>query len=119
MIRVRAGLRVSLPFGLFANCATFVFKVADLATVHERLKGEGSLLSAAALSPSREGRRLRITKKGRTVIDGPFTESKEMIGGFVIMEMPSMDAAVAYATEYAEILLLGQDAVELDIRVAR
>jgi hypothetical protein len=62
---------------------------------------------------------LRMTTKGRAVIDGPFTESNELIGGFVIMEVPSMEAAVTTAIEYAETLLLAQDAVEVDVRVAR
>lgn len=103
-----------------ATASTEKGAVADLSAVHERLKASGNFLSAAALLPSRDAKRLQFErKKRRVVLDGPFTESKEMIGGFVIMEMASMDAAVAYATEYAEILLLGQDTLEIDVRLAR
>lgn len=103
-----------------ATASTEKGGVADLTAVHERLKKSGTFLSAASLLPSREARRLQFQKKkNRVVIDGPFTESKEMIGGFVVMEMESMEAAVAYATEYAEILLLGQDFLELDVRHVR
>jgi len=48
-----------------------------------------------------------------TILDGPFSESKELIGGFALMELASMDAAVAMATRYAE--LLG-GTLEMDIR---
>ncbi len=90
--------------------------VADLSAVHARLKGQGSYLGMGILTPSSQAKRLRFAGKKRTVLDGPFTESKEMIGGYAILEMPDVDAIVTYATDYAEILLLAADTLEIDIR---
>jgi len=70
------------------------------------------LLGTEALRPSSEGIRLRYKNGKRTVIDGPFTESKELIAGFSIMEAASIDEAAAWAWRFAE--LFGE--VEMDIR---
>jgi hypothetical protein len=70
------------------------------------------LLATEALRPSSEGIRLRYKDGKRTVIDGPFTESKELIAGFSIMEAPSIDEAAAWASRFAA--LFGD--VEMDIR---
>ena len=70
------------------------------------------LLATEALRPSSEGIRLRYTGGKRTVIDGPFTESKELIAGFSIMEAPSIEEAAAWASRFAA--LFGD--VEMDIR---
>ena len=70
------------------------------------------LLSREALRPSSEGIRVRFRDGKRTVIDGPFTESKELIAGFSIMEVPSRDEALAWTSRFAA--LIGD--VEMDIR---
>jgi hypothetical protein len=70
------------------------------------------LLGTEALRPSSEGIRLRYKDGKRTVIDGPFAESKELIAGFSIMEASSIDEAAAWAWRFAE--LYGD--VEMDIR---
>jgi hypothetical protein len=99
-----------------ATSSTEQGKVTDLSAVHERLKAAGTFLGAAALTPSSQARRLQFQGKKRTIVDGPFAESKELIGGYAILEMPSLDAITAYATDYADILLLGADTLEIDIR---
>lgn len=70
------------------------------------------LLATEALRPSSEGLRLRYANGKRTVIDGPFTESKELIAGFSIMEAPAIDEVAAWAWRFAELF----DEVEMDIR---
>jgi hypothetical protein len=99
-----------------ATSSTEQGNVADLSAVHERLKAAGTFLGAATLTPSSQARRLQFQGKKRTLIDGPFAESKELIGGYAILEMRSLEAITAYATDYAEILLLAADTLEIDIR---
>lgn len=70
------------------------------------------VLTAGALQPSARGLRLRFRDGKRTVIDGPFTESKELIAGFSILEVPSIDDAVAIGTRFAAII----GDIEIDIR---
>ncbi len=70
------------------------------------------LLADEALQPSRHGVRLKFRGGNVTVIDGPFTESKELIAGFSILELPSVQAAIPWATRFAA--LFGE--IEIDIR---
>jgi hypothetical protein len=62
----------------------------------ERLSSEGKIISARPLE--KEGKFVS-GKKGRVVADGPFAESKEAVGGFFMLNVDSMDAAVAIAKE--------------------
>ncbi len=68
----------------------------------ERSKKEGVLVDTGGLLPSKEGVRLRLSKGKLTVTDGPFTESKEVIGGWAIFKTDSKDEAVRVATEFME-----------------
>ena len=74
--------------------------------------GRGELLSRETLQPSSKGVRLRFRGGKRTVIDGPFAESKELVAGFVIVDVPSKEDAMHYATKFAD--LIGD--IEIDIR---
>ncbi len=56
----------------------------------------GVMLAGEGLHPSRIGKRIRFSGKNRTVIDGPFTETKELVGGFWILNVKDMDEAVAW-----------------------
>ena len=62
-----------------------------------RLKERGALLASNSLRS--ESVRLRLQGGRRSVLDGPFTESKELIGGFFLLEVPSREQALVYAEE--------------------
>lgn len=83
-----------------------------------RLKTEmtkaGVLVRSLKLEPSSNGKRLAFTDNKVRVIDGPFSESKELIGGFAVMELSGMDEAIDMCRRYAEIL---GGTLEIDIRV--
>jgi hypothetical protein len=81
--------------------------------VLDELTREGVLVSAATLAPSAKGARYRKTGGARTWTDGPFTESKELVAGFSVVELPSLAEAKAWAEAYAAIL--GDN--EVDVRV--
>jgi hypothetical protein len=72
----------------------------------------GELLVTERLRPSSEGVRLRFSRGKRAIIDGPFTESKELIAGYSITRSDSRDEVVMWATRFAD--LIGD--VEIDIR---
>ena len=72
----------------------------------------GVLLSVGSLAPSSGAARLRNFGGKKTVVDGPFAESKELIGGFVVLELGSRAEAIDWAGRYADVL--GE--IELDIR---
>jgi len=63
---------------------------------NEEMVKAGVMLAGEGLHPSKSGKRIRFSGKNRTVIDGPFTETKELIGGFWILQVKDMDEAVAW-----------------------
>ena len=71
--------------------------LAAMGRYNDELKTAGVLLGLAGLLPSAEGRRVKFAGGDRTVIDGPFPESKELIAGYWILQVPSMDEAVEWA----------------------
>ena len=64
---------------------------------------EGTLVDTGGLLPSKEGFRVRLAGGKLSVTDGPFTESKEVIGGWAILDAPSKAEAVRLATEFMEL----------------
>ena len=73
----------------------------------------GVLVGANHLQSSEKARRLVFTNNDLQVIDGPFSESKELIGGFAVLELSGIDEAIALSRRYAAIL---GGTLEIDIR---
>jgi hypothetical protein len=71
-----------------------------MGSYNDELQQAGVLLDLAGLLPSAEGRRVKFAKGDRAVIDGPFPESKQLIAGYWILQVPSMDEAVAWAERF-------------------
>jgi hypothetical protein len=67
---------------------------------NDELKAAGVLIDLAGLLPSVMGRRVRLSGGTRSVIDGPFPESKQLIAGYWILQVPSMDEAVDWAERF-------------------
>ena len=63
----------------------------------EEMFKAGILVAAEGLNPTGQGARIEVTKGKRALVDGPFTESKELIGGFYIVDVKSLDEAVRWA----------------------
>ena len=66
----------------------------DMGKLMDEMTREGALVRTAGLRPTAEGVRVRLQKGKLSTIDGPFTETKEVIGGFAIIEAPSMQHAI-------------------------
>ena len=69
---------------------------AAMGKFNEELVKAGVILAGEGLQPSSKGKRVRFSGKERTVIDGPFPETKELIGGFWLWQVKSMDEAVEW-----------------------
>ena len=69
----------------------------------EKSMKDGTLVDTGGLLPSKDGVRVRLANGKITVTDGPFTESKEVIGGWAILETTSKVEAVRIATEFMEL----------------
>jgi hypothetical protein len=87
--------------------------------VKQKMRAAGVLTSEAALAPSKRALRIHMDRSGKkSIVDGPFTESKELIGGFSLLELPSREAVVDFAWRYGALMLESVEAVEIDIRPA-
>jgi hypothetical protein len=77
----------------------------------------GVLLSAQALQPTSKGTRLKFAGDKRTVRDGPFTESKELIGGFCMLQVKLKEEAIEWGSRFAKALRDArvEDDLEIDI----
>jgi hypothetical protein len=70
--------------------------------VEKSLK-DGTLVDTGGLLPSKDGVRVRLAKGKITVTDGPFTEAKEVVGGWAILKTDSRADAIRIATEFMEL----------------
>lgn len=59
-----------------------------------KLEADGAMLGGVGLRASARGTRVRRSAAQRFVLDGPFTESKELVGGYIVLQMASLDDAV-------------------------
>lgn len=70
--------------------------LAEMGKFNEELVKAGIMLAGEGLQPSSKGKRIRFSGEKRTVIDGPFTETKELIAGFWLWQVRSMDEAIEW-----------------------
>jgi hypothetical protein len=89
--------------------------IAAMATYHEELVKAGVLLDASGLQPTSKGWRVKYTGKKRTVIDGPFTETKELIAGYTIIQVRSREEALEWTKRFPNPAGEGAEA-EIEVR---
>lgn len=70
--------------------------LTDMGNFNEELVKAGVMLAGEGLHPSSKGKRIKFSGEQRTVIDGPFAETKELIAGFWLWQVKSMDDAVQW-----------------------
>ena len=88
--------------------------LTEMGKFNEELVKAGIMLAGEGLHPSSKGKRVRFTNGNRTVIDGPFAETKELVAGFWIWQVKSMEEAVEWARRCPD-PMPGEEA-ELEIR---
>ena len=70
--------------------------ISEMTSFNEQLVKSGIMLAGEGLHPSSKGKRVRFSGAKRTVIDGPFAETKELIAGYWLWQVKSMDEAVEW-----------------------
>jgi hypothetical protein len=78
----------------------------EIGRLSEEMTRKGTLVSFGGLKPTSSGARMRITKGKIITTDGPFTESKEVIGGFSILNVASKEEALEEARKFTELHVL-------------
>ena len=90
--------------------------MADMATYHEELAQAGVLLDGAGLQPSRKGWRIHYSAGDRrTVTDGPFAETKELIAGYTLIQVRSREEALEWARRFPNPVGEGMEA-DIEVR---
>lgn len=89
--------------------------IAAMAKYHEELQKAGVLLDGSGLQPSARGWRVKYAGERRTVIDGPFTEAKELIAGYTLIQVKSREEAMEWARRFPNPSGEGKDG-EIEVR---
>lgn len=97
-----------------ASPATEAGHVPDLDGISKELGG--AVNAVVTLAPSSRAKRLTWRGGTRKIIDGPFAESKELIGGYALLDLANMDECLAFCAQYADLMLTACDDLEIDIR---
>ena len=87
----------------------------DMGRLIEEMTRKGVLISTAGLRPTAEGVRVRLRGGTLSTTDGPFTETKEMIGGYAILEANSMEHAIELTKRFLRVHGDGWD-IECEVR---
>ncbi len=74
----------------------------------EEVAAAGVLVGSEGLQPSSQGKRVRFANGQATIIDGPFTESKELVASYAIFDVKSIDEAIHWTTRFLQVLGSGE-----------
>jgi hypothetical protein len=77
--------------------------MTDMGKLLDEMTREGVLIRTAGLRPTAEGARVRLRRGNLSAVDGPFTETKEVVGGFAILEAPSLKEAIELTKRFLKI----------------
>ena len=77
--------------------------MTEMGKLIEEMTRDGTLVSTAGLRPTAEGKRVRWNRGQLSMTDGPFLETKEIIGGFAVLEAKSMDHAIEITKKFLRI----------------
>jgi len=89
--------------------------IAQMAKYHEELQKAGMLLDASGLQPSTKGWRIKYAGDKRTVIDGPFAESKELVAGYTLIQANSREEALEWTKRFPNPAVDGKEG-EIEVR---
>ena len=89
--------------------------LAEMTAFHEELAKAGVLLDASGLQRSGKGWRVKYSGKKRTIVDGPFTEAKELVAGYTMIEVKSREEALAWTRRFPNPAVDGGEG-EIEVR---
>ena len=87
--------------------------MADMNKFTDELIAAGVLLSYEGLHPSSKGVRVHFSGKNRTVTDGPFAETKELVAGFMLLQVKSLEEAIEWVKRSPNCCPAGESEVEI------
>jgi hypothetical protein len=88
-------------------------EMADMGQLIEEMAKAGVLIATDGLQPSSKGARVRISGGKFTVTDGPFTETKELVAGYAIIQVKSKEEAIELTKRFLEVVGEGESEIRL------
>ena len=89
--------------------------ISEMQKYHEELQKAGVLLDASGLKPSSKGWRVTYSGARRSVVDGPFTETKELIAGYTLIQVKSREEGMEWARRFPNPAVDGKEG-EIEVR---
>jgi hypothetical protein len=89
--------------------------IAEMAAYHEELAKAGALLDASGLKPASTGWRIKYSGGKRTVVDGPFAETKELVAGYTLIQVKSREEALDWTKRFPNPAIGGKEG-EIEVR---
>jgi len=86
-----------------AGCTPNPELMAAIGKLAEEATKRGTMVTAGGLQPSSKGARVRVSGGKTAVTDGPFAETKELVGGYAIFDLPSKEEAVQMGTQFMQL----------------
>jgi len=86
-----------------AGCAPNPELMAAIAKMAEAASKRGIMVGSGGLQPSSQGARIRVSKGKTSVLDGPFAETKELVGGYAIFDLKSKEEAIEMGTQFMQV----------------
>ena len=89
--------------------------MTEMGKLMTEMKASGKLLDTAGLAPTADGKRVRLRGGRISIVDGPFTETKEVVGGYAMLDADSADEAIELTIRFVELHVA--DGWEIDCEV--
>jgi hypothetical protein len=89
--------------------------MTEMGKLMTEMKQSGKLLDTAGLAPTASSKRVRLRAGKISVVDGPFAEAKEVVGGYAMLDAQSLDEAIALTRRFVELHV--EDGWEIDCEV--
>jgi hypothetical protein len=90
--------------------------MSEMGKLMTEMKSAGKLLDTAGLAPTANGKRVRLRGGKISVVDGPFAETKEVIGGYAMLDAQSLEEAIALTRRFVELHIADGWELECEVR---
>jgi hypothetical protein len=90
--------------------------MSEMGKLMTEMKAAGKLLDTAGLAPTANSKRVRLRGGKITVVDGPFAEAKEVVGGYAMLDAKSLDEAIALTRRFVELHVADGWEIECEVR---
>ena len=90
--------------------------MSEMGKLMGEMKSAGKLLDTAGLAPTANGKRVRLRGGRISIVDGPFTETKEVVGGYAMLNAQSLEEAIALTERFVELHVADSWEIDCEVR---